>query len=1128
MLGTGIAANPNLGNAGNGQNGRSAQTIVNEVTQSGPPSLLAGTIEVFGAPAAVIIANPNGITCNGCGVLNTPRLSLITASSSLQGGAGFASAANLGWDVQNGQIVITSQGLEGAVGRLDLLGQTIQIQGPLRAHYLNQDLSSINLGAGRQQFQLQGDGSFTATSSAKASPVPGAPAAPANSPSFAIDASALGAMTAGQIHIVSTSEGLGVNLRGPLVAYQQGIHINSAGALTVNDASAVGDIHLVSGGKLTTTQNLNAGGAITASSGAAIQLQGNTLAVGNIQLQSGKDSSIGGSLQTGGDLDVQAGSIHVSGGLQVQRDLTLKAGDIAVNANLTVGRNYSATASNTLVQDGNSRVGNNVSLQANATTLGGSLAAPQTRITGGSLLVGTGAASTITGDLLVDVQGRVEVRDTLSVHGGTSTGGPTGVSIGGNLGIQAGSIQIGGTVLVERDLQLQGSDIAVNARLAVGHDYSASASNTLVQDGNTRVGNSVSLQAKAVTLGGTLAAPQTRISGASLIVGTSGATSITGKLLADLQGPVQVRSTLDVQGDASISSASDQTFSAPVNSSGTLSLQTGGALNLRQGASAGGAALLVSGGALSIAGPVSAGEITASGASADINGALNSVGNIHVAATGAGGNLTLNAPLQAGKNITVQSGGKLLANSSITSNGATQLSATDALEVTGTISASSLGLSGAGINVSGALQSPGSIALSSSQSLDIGGDVRSGGAVNLQTAGSLSVSGSVTSAGAATLVANRDLSVQGSVNAASISASAGHDASFGGNLTSSAGAVNLNAGGNLTVAGTVDAAATAGAINLQSGGQLSVGGSLRSATSIQLIANGSASIGGLAQSGATTVMQSGGDLQLLGSSTAAAGQTLHAGGNVDVQGGLQAGALDVQGQNVHIGGAVDVGGTTQLQAANTLAVDGHLQAGGAIAISAGAGGAALRQVQGNGNVGITSLGNIRTDALTAGGDLSAQAGGSLQVQGVFGANGNLRGAAGQSITGSGTAQAGGTLQLDASVGDIQIQGDLASRANLNANAGGNVTVQGSLQTGGDLQARAGGNLKVGQDTLVHGQAQIQTGGDSRGGGALQAGNGLQLQAGGAVIQQGATLVLGDASVASGGAQSWGQTRMALT
>ena len=997
LLGSGLAANPNLGNAGNGQSGRSAQTIVNEVSQSGPASLLAGTIEVFGAPAAVIIANPNGITCGGCGVLNTPRLSLITAGSTLLDSAGvassFASATNLGWDVRNGQIVITSQGLEGTVGRLDLLGQTLQIQGPLRAHYLNQELSSINLGAGRQQFQLQGDGSLTATSSANVSPavVPAAPGSSVNTPSFAIDATALGAMTAGQIRIVSTGDGLGVNLRGPLLAYQQGIHINSAGTLTVSDASAAGDIRLVSGGNLSAAQNLNAGGAITASSGANFQLQGNTTAVGNIELQSARDSSIGGVLQTGANLTVQAGSIHATGSLQAQRDL-----------------------------------------------------------------------------------------------------------------------------------KLRGDDIAVNAKVVAGHDYSAIASGTLNQDGAATAGNSVSLQADATTLGGSLAAPQTRITGASLTIGTGDATNITGMLLADIQGPVQVRSLLSVRGDASISSAGDQTLLAPVDATGKLLLRAGGALGLLQGASAGGAALLVSGGALNIAGSVHAGEITASGASADIKGPLNSLGNIHLSAVGAGGTVSLAAPLRAGNDITVESGGKLLANSSITSGGPTQLGATDALVVTGAISASSLSLSGAGINIAGTLQSPGGITLTSSRNLDIAGDVKSDGAVSLQTTANLSVSGSVTSGAATTLVANGDLSVQGNVSAASISASAGRDAGFGGNLTSRGGAVQLNAGGNLVVAGGVDAIGTTGAIDLQSGGQLSVGAGLRSAHAIQLIANGSAEVGGSVQSGSATVMQAGADLMLQGASISGAGQTLHAGGNVSVQSGLQAGALDIQAQNVLIGGDVNVGGTAQVQAGSAVQVGGVFQAGGAVAIAAGTGGIALRQVQGNGDIGITSLGNLATGAFTAGGDLTVLAGGSLQVQGVFGANGNLRVATGQSISIGGTAQSGGALQFDARTGDIQIQGDLASHAGLHANAGGGLAIQGTLQAGGDLQAIAGANITVGQDMRVHGQARFQADGDFRGGGALQVGGALQLQAGGAVVQQGATLVLGNAAVSSGGSQSWGQ------
>ena len=44
-------------------------------------SLLFGTLEVVGAEAVVIIANPNGITCNGCGFINASRVDLVTGSN---------------------------------------------------------------------------------------------------------------------------------------------------------------------------------------------------------------------------------------------------------------------------------------------------------------------------------------------------------------------------------------------------------------------------------------------------------------------------------------------------------------------------------------------------------------------------------------------------------------------------------------------------------------------------------------------------------------------------------------------------------------------------------------------------------------------------------------------------------------------------------------------------------------------------------------------------------------------------------------------------------------------------------------------------------------------------------------
>src|SRR5699024_1792846 len=54
-----------------------ASVILNEVTST-RSSQLKGYMEVAGAPATVIVANPNGIACDGCGFINTPRAVLTT------------------------------------------------------------------------------------------------------------------------------------------------------------------------------------------------------------------------------------------------------------------------------------------------------------------------------------------------------------------------------------------------------------------------------------------------------------------------------------------------------------------------------------------------------------------------------------------------------------------------------------------------------------------------------------------------------------------------------------------------------------------------------------------------------------------------------------------------------------------------------------------------------------------------------------------------------------------------------------------------------------------------------------------------------------------------------------------
>ena len=58
----------------------SASLILNQIT-SNNASYLGGILEVAGDSAAIIIANPNGIVCDGCSFANTDKVDLITGTA---------------------------------------------------------------------------------------------------------------------------------------------------------------------------------------------------------------------------------------------------------------------------------------------------------------------------------------------------------------------------------------------------------------------------------------------------------------------------------------------------------------------------------------------------------------------------------------------------------------------------------------------------------------------------------------------------------------------------------------------------------------------------------------------------------------------------------------------------------------------------------------------------------------------------------------------------------------------------------------------------------------------------------------------------------------------------------------
>ncbi|PKM17258.1 MAG: hypothetical protein CVV11_21075 [Gammaproteobacteria bacterium HGW-Gammaproteobacteria-15] len=200
--------------------GGTAGLILAEVT-GGSRSTLLGYTEVLGDAAEFVLANPNGITCNGCGFINTPRVVLATGIPDLLNGE------LIGINVSGGDVRIDGAGLNAAnVSKFDILTRAMQLNAALYADELN-----IRTGSNYYDFrtgQVQANAEQAAGSSAY---------------QFALDASALGAMYANSISLIGTEKGLGVRSDG-LINSVDSLELSADGKLQLKDTVAGGNLAL--------------------------------------------------------------------------------------------------------------------------------------------------------------------------------------------------------------------------------------------------------------------------------------------------------------------------------------------------------------------------------------------------------------------------------------------------------------------------------------------------------------------------------------------------------------------------------------------------------------------------------------------------------------------------------------------------------------------------------------------------------------------------------------------------------------------------------------------------------------------------------------------------------------------
>ncbi|WP_075686680.1 two-partner secretion domain-containing protein, partial [Serratia marcescens] len=211
--------------------GKPAELIINEVI-GGSRSELQGKLEVFGNKANVMIANPNGITCDGCGFINAPGVTLTTGKPQFD-----KQGALEALEVKKGGVTIGGKGLDGSgADYVDIISRATELNGKINAQNL-----SLTQGANRISFK---DGSIK--------PIAGEGA----KPQLAVDTKALGGMYANKIRLVANEDGVGVNLKD-LTSKQRDITLSVNGMIELGNTHAATDlnasareIHISSGVKV--------------------------------------------------------------------------------------------------------------------------------------------------------------------------------------------------------------------------------------------------------------------------------------------------------------------------------------------------------------------------------------------------------------------------------------------------------------------------------------------------------------------------------------------------------------------------------------------------------------------------------------------------------------------------------------------------------------------------------------------------------------------------------------------------------------------------------------------------------------------------------------------------------------
>jgi len=524
-----VSANPNLANS-------AARIILNEITSTSR-SQLNGYTEVAGQQAEVIIANPNGITCNGCGFINTSR-GVLTTGTPVMGASGSLDA----FRVTGGDIQIGTAGLNASnIDQFDLVARSVKVNGELWANNLN-----VITGANLADYNTLGVQVIQGTGA---------------KPTVGIDVALLGGMYANKITLIGTEAGVGVNSMGNLSAQAGDFTLDNQGQITLGGSTtASGNLTIAGNTSITNSGTLYSQQTAQLTSTGSITNSGLLSAQGNLTLNAANLNSTG----------ILGAGIDVNGNATQNGNLTIATQNqtVAIGTNIS-GGNMSVTATDINLANSNTNARSGINLDATAGNI--YLTGAQTQSVAGDIVLNAagsitnnqgslyGVAITSTSAGFGNTSGSVYARGNLNINSSTSLNNSGQLLAQGDLTLNASSLNSSGTL---------GSGIDVNGNATQNGSILITTQNQAIATGANVAGGNMSIIATDINL----ANSNTNAWSGINLNATAGNINLTSAQTQSVIGSIVLNAT------GSVNNSAGQLFGAQVSSNTASFSNVNGAL----------------------------------------------------------------------------------------------------------------------------------------------------------------------------------------------------------------------------------------------------------------------------------------------------------------------------------------------------------------------------------------------------------------------------------------------------------------------------------------------------------------------------------------------------------------------